>query len=106
MSTAVGRGADSGQRLKPLYSWGSSQSVRHEVDADIGVASIGPGARAFGAVHVGQQAIFAGGGRRGCSGCTVPVPMPSALPAEGDIPRTQDRLPTAFAAKPEHMCPR
>jgi hypothetical protein len=39
-------------------SWRGRQSIGHEVDADVGVASLGPGARVFGAVHVAQQAIF------------------------------------------------
>jgi hypothetical protein len=36
MSTAVGR--DGRKVLKALYSWGSRQSVSHQVDTDIDVA--------------------------------------------------------------------
>ena len=55
MSTAVGRGADRGQRLKALYLGGGRQSIGHEVDADIGVARLDAARRVFGAVHVAED---------------------------------------------------
>jgi hypothetical protein len=44
----------------PVASWRGRQSVSHEVDADIGVARVSARRRVLGAVHVAQQAIFAG----------------------------------------------